>query len=149
MELFEEIQNACKIHKVSCEILSKEDANKYLNDVFTKFDVHKKFGHLSIGYNVEKIFTEEYELVYSNYLDEEPIFIFFDQDRYKQKVIRIGSSKKFHSILEDCYGFEYFLSNESIDYLISVNWYVIEATGNQIKNVFKELQEKSGSMPED
>jgi hypothetical protein len=141
MDIYNEISEACAIVNVDCALLSKTDSIQFINETFSKYKVHKKAGHLSIGYDVEKLRTEKYELSYSDYLDDEPVYLFFDQENDDQnKVVYIGSSKKLSFILGECNGFEYFLSNFSRSWLICVNWYVVEGIGDYVKKIFKELQ---------
>ncbi len=42
----------------------------------------------------------------------------------------IENGRNFCSILKNAYGMEYFISNENANYLVAVNWYVIEGAGS-------------------
>lgn len=58
-------------------------------------------------------------------------YIFFDQENHnRSKVVVIDDAKKLGQIMENSYGMEYFVSNEKADYLLAVNWYVIEGEGS-------------------
>lgn len=57
----------------------------------------------------------------------------------KGDVVKIKEGVRLCEILTDCYGMEYFVSNKSMDFIICVNWYVIECEGGvpaQIKSLF-------------
>jgi len=128
----QELSEICKKNNVDFEVLDKDKSKLYIQDIFTKYDVLKKDGHLSIGIDIVSVPTEKYELSYFEILNAEPAYIFFDQQNYlkRNEVIRINNARQLGEILGECFGFEYFLSNELKSFLISVNWYAIEMTGD-------------------
>ena len=73
---------------------------------------------------------EKYEFSYSEFLGDEPVYVFFDQANHnRKKVVVVKQGRRLCTILENAYGMEYFVSNKSADYLLAINWYVIEGTG--------------------
>jgi hypothetical protein len=49
----------------------------------------------------------------------------------------IKDAKLIGNLMESSYGMEYFVSNEKADFLIAVNWYVIEVAGSAIESLTK------------
>ncbi|RAV02766.1 hypothetical protein DQG13_08955 [Paenibacillus sp. YN15] len=96
-----------------------------------QFTPFKTAGHLAIGADSHAISLEKYEFSYSKYLNSEPAFIFFDQEGLdRNTVVVVKDAKLAGDLMENSFGMEYFLSNEKLDYLIAVNWYVIEVAGS-------------------
>jgi len=60
------------------------------------------------------------------------LLIFFEQTRENvDTIFKLHKGKYFSKILEECSGLEYFITNNTVDYLIAVNWYAIENVGNK------------------
>jgi len=118
-------------------LLNDRDAQEYIETVFALYNPFKTEGHLGIGENTVSISTEKYEFIYSQYLIEEPAYVFFGQDSNiaRKSVIKINNAKILGALFENAYGMEYFVSNEAMDYLIAVNWYTIEVAGTAIENL--------------
>lgn len=117
--------------KIACTLLGNQESLEYINNVIKKFTPQKTSGHLSI-YNNESvsISSEKYEFLYSDYLDDEPVYVFFDQENHnRNKVVVISEGKRLCRIMENTYGMEYFVSNKKAEYLLAINWYVIEGAG--------------------
>ncbi|KMQ62812.1 hypothetical protein ACM40_06090 [Chryseobacterium sp. BLS98] len=93
-----------------------------------KFKPIKVIGNLSIGSDIsEKLPTDEYEFNFSEKYISGTVSIFFEQDYYnKNQIFVLKNGKLFSKLMQECYGMEYFLTNDINSYLISVNWYVIE-----------------------
>ena len=45
----------------------------------------------------------------------------------------IKNAKLIGRLMENSFGMEYFVSNEKVNFLIAVNWYVIEVAGDARK----------------
>ena len=128
-----EILNACKELEIKARILSKEDSRNIITETIRKYNVNKITGHLSIHNNSYTLPIEDYEFTYSLNLNEEPVYMFFDQNNInKNDVVLINDGRKVCKIMENTYGMEYFLSNIELDFLITVNWYVLEGSGSVI-----------------
>lgn len=60
-------------------------------------------------------------------------WIFFEQSvSNKNVVVVVDDVGDISKLMEGSYGMEYFVSNEGGDFLIAVNWYVIEYTDGAI-----------------
>lgn len=112
---------------IEIEVLEENTSKNYIKRVIEKFKPFKTAGHLAIGVNSHTIPLEKYEFSYSKHLNSEPAFIFFDQEGLdRDTVVVVKDAKLVGDLMENSYGMEYFLSNEKLDYLIAINWYVIE-----------------------
>ena len=49
------------------------------------------------------------------------------------EVAVVDNASKIGEIMNNCYGMEYFITNLAQNYLIAVNWYVIEVTGTAVE----------------
>ena len=144
MKNINEISEVCRELGITYSLLSKDKSLKIINEAFNKFKVLKKTGHLAIHNNDSKsIPIEANEFVFSLNLKKEPVYIFFDQGNIlnKDSVICIDNAQLVGAIMENSYGMEYFLTNERLSYLIAVNWYVIEVTG-EAKKWYSNLIDK-------
>lgn len=116
---------------VKANLLSKEQAEKYISYVLNKYHPWKTTGHLSIGDNAGKLSTEENEFTFSLSMKNEPAYIFFEQNTInKNDVVVIENAKNISKLMENSHGMEYFISDKNATYLIAVNWYSIEYTGD-------------------
>lgn len=119
-------------------VLNDKESKQFINRVVEIYKPFKITGHLSIGEETQKIPLEGYEFSYSNYLKSEPAYIFFDQEgRDRNTVVVVQDAKKIGELMENSFGMEYFVSNETMDFLIVVNWYVIEIAGTVIEELTK------------
>jgi hypothetical protein len=119
-------------------ILDEKDSKQYINRVIDIFTPFKITGHLSIGKETLTIPLEGNEFSYSKYLKSEPAYIFFDQESGdRNTVVVVKDAKLVGELMENSYGMEYFVSNEKSDFLIAVNWYVIEVAGSAIESLNK------------
>jgi len=118
-------------------LLSDRDAQEYIESVLALYNPFKTEGHLGIGENTVSISTEKYEFIYSQYLNEEPAYVFFGQDSNiaRKSVVKVNNARALGALFENAYGMEYFVSNETMNYLIAVNWYTIEFAGNAIEHL--------------
>jgi len=117
--------------KINVELLDANVSSKYIEQLLITFNPFKTTGHLGIVINSLTISLEENEFSFFEFLNSEPAYIFFDQDdpQGKSVVVKIEDAKVAGRVFEDSFGMEYFLSNEQMDYLVAVNWYVIEFAG--------------------
>jgi hypothetical protein len=130
----EELINAGKELGVNCQLLAPDEASGYIKFVIEKFKPEKISGHLSIYNESISIPLQNNEFVFSRFLNDEPVFVFFDQENQnKGYVVVVDDGKKLSEIMKSSYGMEYFISNKKADYLIAVNWYVIEIAGKAIE----------------
>ncbi|WP_048501947.1 hypothetical protein [Chryseobacterium sp. BLS98] len=123
-----ELEAAAKKLLLEYSIIEGENAQKFILDTINKFKPIKVIGNLSIGSDIsEKLPTDEYEFNFSEKYISGTVSIFFEQDYYnKNQIFVLKNGKLFSKLMQECYGMEYFLTNDINSYLISVNWYVIE-----------------------
>lgn len=127
-----EMARVCNDLNISFHIISGGDANKIISKVINFFNPEQTTGHLSIsndGNKVFKISLEYNEFTYSKKLPKDKGYVFFDlESKDKNKVFVLDNIQNICDIMSESFGMEYFLFNEQFDYLIAVNWYVIELT---------------------
>ncbi|EPD6619743.1 hypothetical protein ACSC89_004732 [Salmonella enterica subsp. enterica] len=120
---------------IDITLLAEEMAMEYVRFIFDKYKPWKLEGHLSIGDSVSKLSTEDNEFTFSLSMDKVPAFIFFEQDYInKNNVLMISDASKISQLMENSHGMEYFISNKIGSYLIAINWYSIEFTGDVLLN---------------
>lgn len=124
---------------IKIELLTDSEAEKYISKSLNVFSPFKVTGHLGIGHNSFNLPIDKWEFSYMEYLCEESGYIFFGQrsNLYKNTVVKIENLRLLGRILEKSFGIEYFLTNEKTDFLIAVNWYVIEVSGTAQKMLEK------------
>lgn len=116
---------------IDITLLTEEMAIEYIHFIFNKYKPWKREGHISIGESVSKLSTEDNEVTFSLSMGNVPAFIFFEQDYInKNNVLMISDASKISLLMENSHGMEYFISNKIGLYLIAVNWYSIEFTGD-------------------
>ncbi|GED73123.1 hypothetical protein BRE01_68250 [Brevibacillus reuszeri] len=116
---------------IKAAILPKEQGCKYILEVLEKYKPWKTEGHLSIGEDANSLSTDDYEFSFSLSMESVPAFIFFEQNYInKCDVVVVDDAKNITSLMENSHGMEYFISDESLSFLISVNWYSIEYAGD-------------------
>lgn len=114
-------------------VLGENESKQYIKKVIDIYKPFKITGHLSIGENIITIPLNEYEYSFSTFLRSEPAYIFFDQESCDRNVVVIVTDANLIGrLMENSYAMEYFVSNEKMEFLISVNWYVIEVAGTAI-----------------
>lgn len=130
--IIDELINACTILNMEYSILQGEEASEFIHNAKTCYNPAKMEGHLAIQFeNSDHYSTDEFEFEYSKFLDDEPIFLFFDQSSSEKDVVfKLYRGKSLCDVLQECFGIEYFVTNEIQSYLISVNWYTIEVVGS-------------------
>lgn len=127
---------------ITIDLLTGEKAKICINNVLNLFTPFKIIGHVGIGSDSLKLPIGKWEFSYMEYLNKEQGYIFFEQNNKLQKetVIKIEDLRTLGKILEKSFGMEYFLTNKKMDFLIAVNWYVIEVVGTAEKRLEKLLK---------
>jgi len=126
---------------IAIDVLDENESKQFIKRVIDTYNPTKMTGHLSIGEETETIPLEGNEFSYSTYLKREPAYLFFDQEgRDQNTVVVVKDAKMIGKLMENSYGMEYFVSNETTDFLIAVNWYVIEIAGSAIEPLTKKLK---------
>jgi len=124
---------------IECRLLKGTEAFNYIHRVIQTFNPRKTSGHLAIGGDSITIPLEKYEFSFSEYLKCEPVYVFFDQENYdRNKVVVVHDGQQLGKLMENSFAMEYFVSNAKADYLLAINWYVIEGVGTA-KNWLEKL----------
>lgn len=124
---------------IKIEILDDYEANMCIHNALEKFKPFKITNHIGIGHDSFCLPIDEWEFSYTKYLPKESGYIFFEQSSIlsRKTVIKIDDINLFGKVIENSFGMEYFLTNKNSDFLIAVNWYVVEVAGKIEKNIFK------------
>lgn len=142
-KIIQELTIGCIVLNKQFSVLNGIEARNYIDTILTLFKPKQTTGHLAIQSDIsEKFPTDPIEFEFSKHLEIEPVYLFFDQEsREKNTVFIIDDGQCLSKLLEECFGMEYFVSNASQSYLISVNWYTLEVIGSAQKNLkgFDEL----------
>lgn len=125
--------------KITTRLLPLSGGLNLVKKALERFKPFRVTGHLSIGHDESSIPTEENEFIFPEVLGTKPIYVFFDQEGFdRDNVVAVFKPSELSLILKNSYGMEYFLTNKKCDFLISVNWYAIEATGS-VKELLKTV----------
>lgn len=123
-----ELEAAAKKLFLEYSIIEGDRASRFIQMTLNKFKVSKITGHLSIDSEVsKKISTDEHEFTFSKEYLSDAVYVFFEQDHYnKNQIFILKEGTLFSQLIQECYGMEYFITDEKNSFLISVNWYIIE-----------------------
>ena len=109
MSHIDELINSCEELSIPYSILENDEAVGYINSVINAYEPIKTTWHLSIGKDSISVPLEEHEFSFSESLDDESAYIFFDQESTeKHKVFVINNAKLICRMMENSYGMEYF-----------------------------------------
>ena len=115
---------------LGCHVLGTEESKCFIAQVTDKFGANKLSGHLAINHDSVTVPLDPHEFSFSENLRYEPVFLFFDQlGQDRERVVVLQDGKSLGKVLENAFGMEYFVSNETQEYLLAVNWYAIEGAG--------------------
>ncbi|MFM2483468.1 hypothetical protein [Celerinatantimonas sp. YJH-8] len=111
---------------MSVDIITGEKAKNYINFIFSKYGNVKKTGHISLDEGIKIKNDEDSEFLFFEKFDKENLYVFFEQDLINRNTcIKVSNGKILSKILIDCFGMEYFVSNDVGGFLVAVNWYTI------------------------
>ncbi len=126
----EELLQVSRKLGIALTVLDQHESDIYIQKVLDTHHPHQTSNHLSIGEQAITIPLEPHEYTYSALLQPERGYLFFDQQGLdRHTVVSVADIRSVGTLMEHAYGMEYFLSNEQAEFLIAVNWYVIEAAG--------------------
>lgn len=132
----EEIISACAELSIDAKLIDALSFGEMKRIIFEKFRPENTSNHYSIGGDSKSLVTEDHEFSFSKYFPSIEGFIFFGEDGNEDAVF-LKDISLLSSVMDGCYGMEYFISNEKATFLISVNWYVINLQG-EAKNWISE-----------
>lgn len=132
MSNISELINICNNLNIPFCIIEGVEASQIISKTIKIFSPSQITNHLSIS-NDDKVFKiplECNEFTYSKRLPEGKGYVFFDlESKDKNKVFVLENIQDVCDVMSESFGMEYFLVDENFDYLIAVNWYVIEIAG--------------------
>ncbi|MCU7612970.1 hypothetical protein N0B16_00815 [Chryseobacterium sp. GMJ5] len=123
-----ELEEAAKKLSLEYSIIEGETAQKFIQDTINLFKPFRVTGHLGIGSEKSIILsTEGNEFNFSEKYVLGTAYVFFEQNYYnKNQIFVLQEGKFFSQLLLECSQLEYFITDNSHSFLISVNWYAIE-----------------------
>jgi hypothetical protein len=125
-----EILKAAAELGVQCDTLDEGAARAHIDSIIDAFAPARTEGHLMIGHDSDDYPLEIAEWDYSLALPASPVLVFFDQSSTdRDQVIQLSDGPRLCEVLRRCFGMEYFATGIQRNYLIAVNWYVVEVTG--------------------
>jgi hypothetical protein len=126
-EIVKELLNTASFTGIKLSVMEKEFSRNFINNVLEKFKPSNITNHLSVGENCYTLPCEDYEFSYSESLKSEPGYLFFEQTgKGFECLLKIDEIRETGKLFYNSFGIEYFLVNENMDYLISVNWYTVQ-----------------------
>lgn len=130
----EEIITVGKKLNIKAELLADDEAKSFIQRTLDLFTPFRTTGHLGIGHDSFTLPIDKWEVSYMEYLSQESGYIFFSQGSRLsgRTVVKIENLQELGKILDESFGMEYFLTNKNADFLIAVNWYVVEISGVEL-----------------
>ena len=130
----EEIITVGKKLNIKAELLADDEAESFIQRTLDLFTPFRTTGHLGIGHDYITLPIDKWEFSYMEYLSQESGYIFFSQNNRLsgRTVVKIENLQELGKILDESFGMEYFLTNKNADFLIAVNWYVVEISGIEL-----------------
>lgn len=133
MSKADELLNSSQELGITSYLLTAKEGAAFIRFALDRYKPNKLAGHLAIQHDSVAVPLDHYEFTYSTFMAAEPAYIFFEQQGSdSNKVVIVEEGNRLGEILENSYGMEYFVSNKTADYLLAVNWYVIEGAGSAI-----------------
>lgn len=127
-----ELIRVCNDLDISFNMINGDEANQIISQVIKFFNPEQTTGHLSISNDSNKalkIPLEGNEFTYSKKLPKCKGYIFFDlESKDRNNIFIFNNVQDICDVMSESFGMEYFLFDEYFNYLIVVNWYVIELT---------------------
>ena len=127
----EEFLRAASVIGAACHTLDAADGAAYIQRLFDTFKPDRTDGHLMIGHESDDYPLQAAETDFSLALPNRPARILFDQlSTDRGQVLELVDGPRLCEVMSQCFGMEYFVSDIDADYLIAVNWYVVEVAGS-------------------
>ncbi len=136
-----QIQNALKILKINAKILQQEEVEKIIDGIYSKYTNGKTNRCLwENTINDVRIVSENDWKWIGKYIGISEAIMFFEPMDEKIAFV-FSNGEDIFRVLEECYGFEFYLTNLNLDYLLTYDHHnVLGAVGNAAKQLqkFKE-----------
>jgi hypothetical protein len=125
--IVKELSDTATKLNIQLEILPQDFSADFIQSVLKKYTPANTTNHLAVGNNCKELPLETFEFTYSESLQQEPGYLFFEQIGLGTKtLLKIENITETCKLFENSFGIEYFLTNKTLDFLISVNWYVLQ-----------------------
>lgn len=138
----EEIQSAANQLKIIAEEISTKESEEIINKVITSYTSGNRDRYLWEGIINEVAINDKDAWQWINkFISNSEAIMFFNPSDEK-KVYRFTNGDDVVAILSETYGFEFYITNRAVDYLLCFNHHdVLIACGNA-KEWLKEYKEK-------
>ena len=117
---------ACAALRVQVEVRDECTTQPFKAAVYAQFLPDILGPHPSIGKGSILAPTDDHEFRFTKKMLKVPCVIFFDD---VPASLQVADLSRVSDAMALCHGMEYFISNPSMSFLISVNWYQIELDG--------------------
>lgn len=125
-----EILRAAQELDLTCVRLDSISAASHIARAIARFAPLRTTEHLMIGHDSDAYPLELAELDYSSAFEPGAALVFFDQESTdRREVLEISDGPRLAELMANCFGMEYFVTNALCEYLVAVNWYVVEVAG--------------------
>lgn len=122
-------------------VIEGEEAREIISKVLTKFKPLKTSGHLCLSNSNGVIPLGDNEFTYTLLMKKQKGYLIFDQEGSDRNLVfEVDNIQKVGELMSESFGIEYFLFDERLNFLIAVNWYVIEVSGDceELKSLIKK-----------
>ncbi|UQA58580.1 hypothetical protein [Polyangium aurulentum] len=117
----EEILRAASVQGVALEELQEPNAEDVRERLLQRFGKDLRYelncnnlaDYVAVQHPDSWIWVEEY-------LSTEPVLFFYDDER-ERSVFRFRSGQDLVRVIKECYGFVYYVTNETLDYVVCHN----------------------------
>ena len=117
---------ACAALRVQVEVGDEPTTQTFKAAVYAKFLPDILGPHPSIGRGSILAPTDDHEFRFTKVMPKVPCVILFD---HASASLLVSDLRCVSDAMALCHGMEYFISNPSMSFLISVNWFQIELDG--------------------
>lgn len=141
MYIINELANNSESIGLKYCVIEGKKAKEIISKVITKFKPLKTSGHLGISNSNGVIPLGDNEFTYTLQMKKQKGYLIFDQEGSDRNLVfEVDNIQKVGELMSESFGIEYFLFDERLSFLIAVNWYVIEVSGDceELKGLIKQ-----------
>ncbi len=136
-----EIQEALEHLKINAKILQQEEVTKIIDGIYNKYTNGKISGRIwENTINDVRVVSENDWKWISKYIGNSEAIMFFEPTDEKIAYV-FSNGEDILRVLEECFGFEFYLTNFKLDYLLTYDHHnVLGAVGDAAEHLqrFKE-----------
>jgi hypothetical protein len=131
-----EIQGALEFLKINAKILNEEETSKIVNGIYTKYTNGKKSRRIwENTINDVRVVSENDWKWISRYIGNTEAIMFFEPTDEKIAFV-FSNGDDILRVLEECFGFEFYLTNFKLDYLLTYDHHnVLGAVGDAAEHL--------------